>query len=111
MLRHKTLLFVLVVIAASGCSDKGYVRTSLDNQPGFRRTAHEVHASDRSRNKSNDIRRDLVEVQQYLAAGEFALARREAAVVLKKAPDSADARHRRVRNQRVHCGARGRRRR
>ena len=87
---HKALLILLVVAVASGCSEKGYLRTSFSNQRGFHRTAQDVEASEKNRGKSNDVHRDLMEIQQYLAAGEFAIAKREASAVLKKDPNSAD---------------------
>ncbi|HEV8695043.1 MAG TPA: type IV pilus biogenesis/stability protein PilW [Lysobacter sp.] len=87
---HKVLLSVLVLAVAGGCSEKGYVRTSFENQRGFHRTARDVQASEKNHGKSTDARRDLLEIQQYLAAGEFAIAKREAIAVLKKDPNSAD---------------------
>ena len=91
MQQHKALLSLLVVAVASGCSETGYVRTSFDHERGFHRTARDVQASEKNRGKSADLRRDLLEIQQNLAAGEFAIAKRDASAVLKKEPNSADA--------------------
>lgn len=90
MRRPEALSLLLVVAAAGGCGgDKGYVRTSIDSERGFERTAHEVRASDRHRR--DDVRFRLQQIQGHLAAGEFARARREASAAVKQDPDSADA--------------------
>lgn len=92
MLRELGLCVVITALAA-GCSNKqGYVHTSLDSQRDFTRTAHEVRVSDRKRHeKTTDLRRELLEVQQHLAAGDVDAATRLATAAVKKAPDSADA--------------------
>jgi len=90
MLRE-ALLALLAVVVATGCGgDKGYVRTSIDSERGFERTAHEVHVSEKRRSGAVDTRRELLEVQQHLAGGDFAAAKRGADAVLKRDPNSID---------------------
>lgn len=88
---REVVLCALAVAFATGCGHGSHVRTSVDNQRGFQRTAHEVHVSDRRRGSAADTRSELLDIQRYLAAGEFEVARREAKAVLKKDPHSVDA--------------------
>lgn len=81
---------LLVVSLASGCGGGGYVRTSLDTEQGFNRTAHEVRVSEKRRGTSNDLRLALLTIQQQLANGDFPGAKRGAQAVLKQDPKSVD---------------------
>lgn len=88
---REAALCALLVAFATGCGHGGYVRTSVDNQRGFERTAYEVHVSEQRRGRAADTRSELLDIQRHLAAGEFVQARRRARAVLKRDPRSADA--------------------
>lgn len=91
-MRLRNALYALVVVAAAtGCGrDKGYVRTSLDTQRGFQRTAAEVHVSEKGRGNSAELKRELIEIQELLGKREFAAAKRSASAVVKRDPGSID---------------------
>lgn len=89
MRRRKAPVAVLMAIAVAGCGgDRGYVRTSIDNQRDFERTALEVHASDRGR---DDGEAALQRIQAQLSASQFEAARKDAAAAVRRQPGSANA--------------------
>lgn len=88
---REALLCAVLVAVATGCGHQGGVRTSVDNQRGFQRTAHTVQVSEGHRGRAGDPHRALRDIQRHLAAGEFAVAGRKARAVLKKYPHSVDA--------------------
>jgi type IV pilus assembly protein PilF len=83
-------VLLLAVMAAAGCREPAYVRTSVEGQRNFTRTAAEVHVSDKRRGTSAQLQRDLLLAQEALGKGDLVAAERAAADVLKQHPDSID---------------------
>lgn len=89
-----TLAFVVAVAATSGCGGGGsYVRTSLGKQHHVEPAVNRISDDKRNRAQDNSARleRDLAEIPRYLAAGDFAAVKQQAAKVLKRQPNSAEA--------------------
>ena len=84
------ILLVLAVMAAAGCREPAYVRTSVEGQRNFTRTATEVHVSDKRRGTSAQLQRNLMLAQDHLAKGELDAAGKAAGDVLKQEPNSID---------------------
>ena len=81
----------LAALAVAGCGgDPGYVRTSVEGQRNFTRTATEVHVSDKRRGTSAQAQRNLVLAREHLAKGDLAAAERAAADVIRQDPTSID---------------------
>ena len=84
------IFLVLAVVAAAGCGKPAYVRTSVEGQRQFTRTATEVHVSDKHKGDSAQVQRNLLLAQESLAKGDYAAAERAAADVLKQDARSID---------------------
>lgn len=91
MRRPEAAFVILAAAALAGCGDKGYVRTSFGDSPGFTRTSREVQASESDRKRQNAIGSHLLEAREHLQAGRFADARREAEAALRKDEGSIEA--------------------
>jgi type IV pilus assembly protein PilF len=83
-------ILMLAVVLVAGCREPAYVRTSVEGQREFTRTATEVHVSDKRRGTSAQTQRNLALAQEALAKGDLASAQRAAGDVLKQEPDSID---------------------
>jgi type IV pilus assembly protein PilF len=92
---RRALLFPLVIaaVAASGCGDKPYVRTSLGKQHYVEPAVQRISEKSDKRNRDNaaSLQRDLAEILHYLSSGDFDAAKQRANALVKRRPDSVDA--------------------
>ncbi|QNP40655.1 type IV pilus biogenesis/stability protein PilW [Lysobacter solisilvae (ex Woo and Kim 2020)] len=92
---RNAILFAVVAIAAaaSGCGGGSYVSTSLGREHHVEPAVNRVLDSKgkKARETEAGVQRDLAEIPGYLAAGDFAAAKKAAASVLKREPQSVVA--------------------
>ena len=84
------IVLLLAAVAVAGCGKPAYVRTSVEGQKGFTRTAHEVHVSDKNRGMSAKAQRDVLIAQDALAKNDLEAAQKALGEVLAQDPDSID---------------------
>ncbi|MFC5577988.1 type IV pilus biogenesis/stability protein PilW [Lysobacter niabensis] len=88
-----TVLLAIAAVAAAGCGDKSYVRTSLGKQHYVEPAVNRISESSDKRNRDNtaSMQRDLGEILHYLSAGDLDGAKQRANDLVKRSPDSAAA--------------------
>lgn len=86
-----TLGFVFAVVATSGCGGKSFVTTSLGKEHHVEPAVNRVSEKNKGkRGGAASMQRDVAQMQQSLAAGDFAAVKRQAAAVLKRHPGSIE---------------------
>ena len=87
------VLLAIAAVAAAGCGDKSYVRTSLGKQHYVEPAVNRISEKSDKRNRDNAaaLERDLAVILRYLSSGDFDAAKRHANDLVKRRPDSVAA--------------------